>query len=70
MEQIAQQAAVWASEVGDLPPAFSSFWDFERKALENKMITDNQELRRVLDGDDLMLKHLWAIFQEEILQKS
>lgn len=69
MEQIAQQAAAWASEVGDLPPAFASFWDFERKALENKMITDNQELRRVLDGDDLILKHLWVIFQKEILQK-
>lgn len=70
MEQIAHQAAAWAFEVGNLPPAFSSFWDFERKALENKMVTDNQELRRVLDGDDLMLKHLWVIFQEKILQKS
>ena len=69
MEQIAKQAAAWASEVGNLPPAFPSFWDFERKASENKIVTNNRELRRVLNGDDLMLKHLWVIFQKEILQK-
>lgn len=66
---IAHQAVLWSSEVGNILPPFSSFWDFCRKAPENRILTDNEELRSVLNGDDLLTKHLWAIFESEIFQR-
>ena len=66
---IARQVVLWSSEVGNVLPPFSSFWDFCRKAPENRILTDNVELHSVLDGDDLLTKHLWAIFESEIFRR-
>ena len=55
-----------SEEVGNVPPPFESFWDCDHSAAENKIITGNPEFRAILDGDNLLLKHLWAIYADKI----
>lgn len=69
MNKIAVQAVDWAREVGNTLPPFTSFWDFCRQAPENMIHSECDEVRSVLRGDDLLIKHLWARFESEIVSE-
>lgn len=69
MNKIAVQVVAWARQVGNTLPPFTSFWDFCRQASENTVHTECNEVRIVLRGDDLLMKHLWAIFESEIISE-
>lgn len=69
MNQIALQVVEWAREAGFTLSPFTSFWDFCRKAPENTFDTECNEVRAVLQGDDLLMKHLWARFESEIVSE-
>ena len=54
---------------GKCTAAFFIFLGFLQELPENRILTDNVELHSVLDGDDLLTKHLWAIFESEIFRR-
>lgn len=67
MNDIAHRAVQWSMEVNNLVPTFCSFWDFRYSVPENKTLIDNDELRSVLAGNDLLAKHLWTVYCDDIL---
>lgn len=69
MNQIAVQVVNWARQTGNTLPPFTSFWDFCRQAYENMICTECNEVRTVLRGDDLLMKHLWAKFEYNIVSE-
>lgn len=68
MYKVAVLAYKWAKEVGDCAPAFVSFWDWDKSAPENSLRVENMDFQCILDGEDLLLKHLWATYMDKILR--
>ena len=62
MYEITVQALKWAKEAGNCVPAFISFWDWDKSASVNYQQIKNPEFQHILDGEDLLLKHLWSIY--------
>lgn len=62
MYEITAQALKWAKEAGNCVPAFISFWDWDKSASVNYQQIKNPEFQHILDGEDLLLKHLWSIY--------
>lgn len=69
LNEIALRVMDWSRQVGNMLPAFLSFWDFARVAPENQIHTVYDEVREVLQGDDRLMKHLWARFEMEIVSE-
>lgn len=67
MYKVAMQAYKWAKEAGDCIPAFVSFWDWDKSAPENNLQIENIDFQCILNGEDLLLKHLWVTYNTEIL---
>ena len=67
---IAQQVVEWSTQVGSRIAPFTSFWDFDHAASENKIHVENQLIQPVLNGNDLLKKHLWVRFMKDILNIS
>ena len=67
---IAQQVAEWSTQLGDRIAPFTSFWDFDHAASENKIHVENPLIQSVLNGNDLLKKHLWVRFMKDILNIS
>lgn len=68
LEDIIQQSFYFAKEVNDVYPAFFSFWDFRNKVPENVMCYD-ETYRFAMYGSDLLLRHLWMMYYENITFK-
>ncbi|MCM1048290.1 MAG: hypothetical protein NC433_07690 [Clostridiales bacterium] len=60
--EITAQSLKWATEAGNCVPAFISFWDWDKSASVNYQQIKNPEFQHILDGEDLLLKHLWSIY--------
>lgn len=68
IEVIVKRVVKYSHKFGDCLPPFTSFWDFSRDAPENNIETENDEVRKVLKGDDGLMKHIWARFEMNILK--
>jgi hypothetical protein len=66
MNKIATQTLKWAKEAGDCVPAFISFWDWDKSAFVNFQQIKNPQFQHILDGENLLLKHLWSIYLNKI----
>jgi len=65
IESMIHQSAQWAREVNGCMPPFFSFWDFRLTVSETDTEDDENEAYARY-GSDLLLKHLWKIYDEEI----
>lgn len=65
LDSIIHQSIKWAREVNNTLPAFFSFWDF-RKTVPEGPSTEDKNYRLAKYGSDLLLNHLWEIYNKEI----
>lgn len=68
ISDIVRRVIEYSRNLGDCLPPFTSFWDFSRTAPENNISTENNEVKIVLNGDDGLMKHIWARFEKDILK--
>lgn len=69
IEEMAKWVVKYSNQVGDTLPPFTSFWDFCRCAPENFLEANDAEVKKIFVGDDLLMKHLWARYENEIISE-
>lgn len=65
--KIAQHSGTLAKEVGDSYPIFFSSWDRMRAVKKYDRQTNDIYFREILDGADLLMKHLWDLYFDEYI---
>lgn len=65
IKELIYQSVKWAKEINEVLPCFFSFWDFQLVVPESTDIKDKNYCYAKY-GSDLLLKHLWEIYYEEI----
>lgn len=65
IKELIYQSVKWAKEINGVLPCFFSFWDFQ---LVVPKATDSKDKNYCYAkyGSDLLLKHLWELYYEEI----
>lgn len=66
LESIVRQSVRWAREMNDVLPPFFSFWDFRLTMPRDRPVGDETYCFAML-GSDLLLKHLWHVYLDEIV---
>lgn len=65
--EIAQCSFKLAKEVGDSYPVSFSSWDRMRAVKKYNRQTDDIFYREILDGADLLMKHLWCLYYDKYI---
>ena len=65
LNSMVHQSVRWAGEVNRTLPPFFSFWDF-RQTVPKQRPVDDETFCFAMFGSDLLLKHLWKIYTDDI----